>query len=64
MMDAAMDHSNINERLKAKVAVMSDEEKEAFVERMYTTDNPTPEMLDEFILIMLGDSGPADAPEK
>jgi hypothetical protein len=63
MMDAATDHSTINERLKAKVAAMTAKEREAFVELMYATDAPTPEMLDKFTLIMLGDSGPADAAE-
>jgi hypothetical protein len=59
-----MSEHSIKALLRAKVAAMCDIEKEAFVELMYTTGTPTPEMLDEFTLIMLGETGPADTPEK
>lgn len=42
----------------------TDSEREACVESVYATDSPTPEMLDEFTLIMLGGNGPADTPDK
>ena len=63
-MDAVMDHSTINERVKARVAAMTDAQKEAFVESVYEMTSPSPEVLDEFTLIMRGGNGPADAAEK
>jgi len=37
-----------NAKLRAKVAAMNDDEKEAFVEGLYATCSPTPEILGEF----------------
>jgi hypothetical protein len=53
-----MEDSTANTRLRARVAAMTDSEREACVESVYATDSPTPEMLDEFTLIMLGGERP------
>lgn len=53
-----------SQELKAKIASMTDAEKEAFVDDVYAEEHSSPETLEMFFAIMFGGVGAPEADGK